>query len=550
MSEEEDRALIALLRQKPRRTASGVATITVLTKPWPCSSNCIYCPNDIRMPKSYLADEPACQRAERSVFDPYLQVLARLGVLADMGHPVDKVELIVLGGTWSDYPEAYRTWFITGLFCALNDFGSAWADQARDARRAVYGIDETAPDGRREAQVRLCAEIQKRIDAGELTYNEGIACARSSLPEALTYTDVLPQEVQFFESLTEAQVRNESAASRCVGLVIETQPEDITPATLTELRRLGCTKIQIGIQSLDDEVLALNGRVATSADVRRAMGLMRLYGFKSHVHFMANLMGSNPEKDEITYGTLISDPAYMPDEIKLYPCALVGSARLMEYYREGAWTPYTHEELLRVLGNCLLKTPPFVRISRMIRDISSTDIVAGNKKTNLRQMVEQSVSQSSDEIQEMRLREIALDEIDLASLALEEIAYRTENTEEIFLQWVTPKRGLAAFLRLSLPDERAVVEEVQGSAGLPIKPGQAMIREVHVYGKVSRIHKTDQGAQHAGLGKRLIERACALAREKGYDAINVISAVGTRNYYRALGFADADLYLVKPLYTN
>jgi len=164
--------LFALLRMKPRRTASGVATITVLTKPWPCSSSCDYCPNDIRMPKSYLAGEPACQRAERNFFDPYLQVHARLHTLNQMGHPTDKVELIVLGGTWSDYPLPYQIWFMEQLFSALNDGDSEAAAAKAAVRRAAYrkaGFAEGA-----DALARQCEELQARVRRGEATYNQAV----------------------------------------------------------------------------------------------------------------------------------------------------------------------------------------------------------------------------------------------------------------------------------------------------------------------------------------------------------------------------------------
>lgn len=536
LDDATDDALMRLLRAKPRRTASGVATVTVLTKPWPCRNDCIYCPNDISMPKSYIADEPACQRAERCFFDPYLQVSARLTTLANMGHNIDKVELIVLGGTWFDYPASYRTWFSCELFRALDDAGTERALAEVRRRRRLYE-DAREPFA---AQIQaLQDELQHSVDAGMMDYR----CAFQALdPLRQAALPQLDEDVSE-EELARLQHANEHAHARCVGLVVETRPDTVSVQTLTELRHMGVTKVQVGIQSLDDAILAQNGRGGSVDEVARALALIRLFGFKSHVHMMANLMGSTPEDDVRLYRMLMEDERFMPDEVKLYPCALVASARLTEGFQAGRWQPYGEEELVGLLSACVLATPEHTRISRMIRDIPSQDIVTGCKKTNLRQMVEADVCQKAGEraVREMRMREVATSAIDPATLTLRASAYDTANTREIFLQWVDGEDRLAGFLRLSLPDGAALSE------GVPVGEGQAMIREVHIYGRTSKIHEAKEGNQHLGLGTRLVERACQLAGDAGYDAVNVISAVGTRAYYRRLGFEDAGLYQRRPL---
>ena len=596
VSEATDAALMRLLQAKPRRTASGVATITVLTKPWPCSGTCVFCPSDIRMPKSYLADEPACQRAERCWFDPYLQVAARLRALTDMGHVTDKVELIVLGGTWSDYPETYQRWFIGELFRALNA-----SDEGREAeaakRRAWY--EARGLPRERDELTEATAAIQQRINTGELTYNEawGIAYGREAFGDETAQgalfgaaakaprADQHPprredgSEEVSWDDLFTLHRANESAAKRVVGLVVETRPDLVTPESCRTLRALGCTKVQIGIQSLDDGLLAANGRAITAERIARAMACLRLWGFKSHVHFMANLLGATPEGDVADYARLVTDERFLPDEVKLYPCCLVESARLTEVYESGQWRPYTEEELVGVLAADVLATPPWTRISRMIRDISATDILAGNKKTNLRQIVDAAVqgdwatSETPDEpkdggipegdaaqkaaasvpfpmgsssaaVREIRSREISVEGASLDDLSLETITYRTSNTEERFLQWVTPENKIAGFCRLSLPDQTLLSK--RPNAPFPA-PGEAMIREVHVYGKVAALHRTGEGTQHLGLGRKLVEEACRQAVEADYSAVNVISAVGTRAYYRQLGFTDSGLYQKRPL---
>ena len=479
VNDELDARFMRTLKMKPRRTASGVATVTVITKPWPCANNCVYCPDDERMPKSYLSDEPACQRAERNEFDPYLQVTSRLHTLSQMGHATDKVELIVLGGTWFDYPRDYRLWFIGQLFSACN--GS-----------------ERTPEGN-------------------------------------------PPNSSAMESLHKA---NEEAEHRVVGLVIETRPDTVTPDNLREMRSMGCTKIQLGVQSIDQDILKANGRRETPDTIRRALELSRLFGFKTHTHIMLNLLTATPETDKRDYHTFVTDKAYVPDEIKLYPCALVAGTQLVDCYQSGSWRPYSEEELLDVLCADMKTTPAFTRVSRMIRAISAQDILVGNKKTNLRQLVEERLRAEQAPIAEIRYREIGTEEVDLGELTLDELFYETSATTEHFLQWLTPTGKIAGFLRLSLPHHDAL--QRYGNA-VPIRPGEAMIREVHVYGFATRIDTSGASAQHHGLGRSLVERAAEIARDAGYDTLNVISAVGTRAYYRKLGFADNGLYQQRKL---
>lgn len=551
IDEDTHRKVVSTLRAKPRRTASGVATITVLTKPWPCSSDCIYCPSDIRMPKSYMSDEPACQRAERNCFDPYLQVASRLAVLEDMGHITDKVELIVLGGTWSDYGRAYRIWFTSELFRALNEFedrdvdGKLLRADRVAKRRACYESAGIASDATRCAA--RAEGLQALVDAGELTYNEAMARLHDE-GNGSGEERTLGDEDALMEGLFAQQRANETGAHRVVGLVFETRPDKVHAGELAFMRTLGATKVQMGIQSLDATILRKNRRFIDEACIADAFALLRLFGFKTHIHLMANLVGATPATDIEQYGKLVGDDRFKPDEVKLYPCALVRSAALTELYDAGAWRPYTEDQLLEVLVADVLATPPYTRISRMIRDISATDILVGNKKTNLRQLVEERAWGTGGTIQEMRMREISTGDVDADALQLEAICYSTGGSEEVFLQWVDGKRRLAGFLRLSLPApeliERITSDEA-AAAGL--FPGAAMIREVHVYGKVSKLHESREGAQHLGLGRSMVEAACATARDAGYASINVISAVGTRDYYRRLGFVNRGLYLNRNL---
>lgn len=542
-SELEER-FIRSVRMKPRRTASGVATITVITRPHTCSSNCIYCPCDLRMPKSYLANEPACQRAELTFFDPYVQVAARLQALHQMGHSTDKVELIVLGGTWSDYPESYQYWFIKELFRALNEWPNAPSHiQERLDWYTSFGLQNSD-----EALSSFVAKQQAAVFEDAATYNQAFhKLYDTSQPHQSAWSKMQST----YDELVEQQHVNETAAARVVGLVIETRPDTITPDNLRMFRQLGCTKIQIGIQSTRQEILDANKRQMSAAQIKRAFSLIRLYGFKIHSHLMVNLLGATPEADKQDFKTFVTDPGFLPDEIKLYPCALVAGTQLVQKYREGAWQPYAKDELVDVLVQDVLTTPPYVRISRMIRDISATDILVGNKHTNLRQMVEQELTSEdvASRVQEIRFREINQQQVRAAELTLQDFVYTTAVSDEHFLQWVTTDNKIAGFCRLSLPHwDKLTASACDVTANeLLVQPGQAMIRELHVYGQALSLGSEGMSAQHQGLGQKLLAKASSIAAEAGYTSLNVISSIGTRAYYRAQGFTDAGLYQQKAL---
>lgn len=459
--------VVTALQKKPTRSQAGVTVVTVLTKPYPCPGKCIFCPTDVRMPKSYLHDEPGAMRAERHAFDPYAQTAARISALETIGHPADKIELLILGGTWSSYRRDYQEWFVKRCFDAMN------------------GVES--------------------------------------------------------ETLAEAQARNARAARRNVGLVVETRPDHVTPEELQWFRYLGVTKVQIGVQSLDDRILALNKRGETVADVRNAMRLLRLAGFKIHAHWMPNLLGATPQSDLEDFGRLWSDPALQPDELKIYPCMLLENAELYEYWQRGEYEPYDEETLVELLAAAKAQTPRFVRINRVVRDIPTTNVVAGFKKANLRQIAQQRLREQGLACHCIRCREIRRETVAPEDLALRVLSYETDATSEHFLSFERADGRIAGFLRLSLPDPAQ-------PHPFPELAGQAMIREVHVYGPAVPIGEESQGeAQHVGLGAQLIARAKEMSRAAGYERIAVISAIGTRRYYARHGFAVDGLYMTAPL---
>ncbi|MCS6908482.1 MAG: tRNA uridine(34) 5-carboxymethylaminomethyl modification radical SAM/GNAT enzyme Elp3 [Anaerolineales bacterium] len=461
-----DPQLLARLRLKPVRTSSGVTTVTVLTKPYPCPAKCIFCPTEENMPKSYLADEPGARRAVEHHFDPYDQVFSRMQALAEVGHPTEKIELLILGGTWSAYRRDYQEWFIRRCFDAMNGVPSA--------------------------------------------------------------------------TLAEAFSLNETAAHRNVGLVIETRPDEITAEELIWLRRLGVTKVQMGAQSFDDEILALNRRGHTVGQTRQAVNLLRRAGFKIVLHWMPNLLGATPEKDRRDFQRMWE--GFCPDEIKIYPTQLLENTELYTIWKAGGYRPYTTQELIELLVEIMPTIPRYCRVNRVIRDIPSTYVVEGNKVTNLRQEVDRELQRRGMRCQCIRCREIGQRPLDPRRLRTESLVYSTDVSEEHFLSFVTEEDYLAGFLRLSLPQEggrNAFIEELREAA---------LIREVHVYGQSLELGQAQPGAaQHRGLGTRLLRWAERLARERGYPRLAVISAVGTRQYYLQRGFRRGELYLIKDL---
>jgi elongator complex protein 3 len=462
--EEPDEHLFELIRMKPVRTLSGVATVTVLTKPYPCPGECIYCPTDPRMPKSYLPDEPGAMRGLEYEFDPYTQLLSRLQGLESIGHPTDKIELLILGGTWSSYPLEYQEWFVRRCFDALN------------------GVDS--------------------------------------------------------DTLLAAQTLNESARHRNVGLVIETRPDMIDLNELSWLRYLGVTKVQLGAQSLSDHILKINRRGHTTAVTRYAVMLLRAAGFKIVLHWMPNLLGATPETDYADFAGLWD--GFCPDEIKIYPTQLLENTELHTCWQRGEYKPYTTQVLIDLIANIKPTIPRYCRVNRVIRDIPSTHVVEGNRRTSLRQDVHAAMKNSGTHCQCIRCREVRKKQVAPDKLHLDDSDYLAANAREHFLSFVTPDDRIAALLRLSLPSPNSP------QTGLHDLKGAALIRELHVYGQSLPIGmELDNTPQHCGLGMGLLEQAERVAYQAGYKRLAVISAVGTRQYYLERGFERGDCFLVK-----
>ncbi len=475
-----------VLVRREVRSLSGVAVVTVLTKPWPCPGHCVYCPTEARMPKSYLSNEPAAARALALNCDPWRQTFQRIKSLVANGHPADKIELIVKGGSWSAYPRDYQRWFIKRCFDAANAAGSA-----RSPRSA---------------------------------------------------------------NLASAQKINENAAHRIIGLTLETRPDLITPEEVSHLRELGCTRIELGVQSLDDRVLKLVKRGHDTSAVVAAVRLLKDAGFKTDFHLMPQLPGSTPASDLRGLRRVFRDPNFRPDMIKIYPCVVLESAELHKWWKRGVYRPYPVEELIDVLIRAKKDIPRYCRISRLIRDIPSTSVLAGNPVTNLRQVIQDRMAERGLACQCLRCREIghaskAEPRLLRAAPVMFDEAYEASGGVEHFLSFEDRKRrAVFAFCRLRLPPAEPAGRSAELGKFMPEIRGAAFIRELHTYGHLVPIDERDPAAsQHRGLGRRLMAEAERLARAAGFKKMAVISGIGVRAYYRKLGYRLQGTYMVKKL---
>jgi elongator complex protein 3 len=470
---EEDEALLSKIRMKPTRTLSGVTTVTVLTRFHPCPGDCIFCPQEDKMPKSYLSEEPGAKRGLQNEFDPYLQVHNRIKALSAVGHPTDKIELLILGGSFSAYPRDYQEWFVRRCFEAMND--------------------------------------------------------------------VNPKDELNYQTLAEAQAQNVHGEHRNVGLVIETRPDLVNRDALAWYRTLGVTKVQMGAQSLDDRILKLNQRGHTAQETLAATALLRAGGFKVVLHWMPNLLGATPVSDREDFHRLWGEGSCCPDELKIYPCQLLKGTKLYDLWQEGAYHPYSEETLLDLIADIKTEVPRYCRINRIIRDIPSTYVVAGNKNSSLRQNIQHEMKRRGTACACVRCREVRDKRVTAKSVTLHTLVYNPAEAEEHFLSFDTADDDLVGFLRLSLPADTRF-------SGLRDLKDAALIREVHVYGQSLEVGQERSGiAQHSGLGTRLIEEAEMIARKKGFRRLAVIAAVGTRAYYADRGFIQGDLYMLKNL---
>jgi elongator complex protein 3 len=514
---EPDEYIEKLLITKKMRSLSGVAVVTVLTKPYPCPGKCIYCPSEENVPKSYLSDEPAVMRAILADYGARKQVETRLTSLARQGHPVDKIELIIIGGTFSYLPRDYQETFVKECFDALNGIVSNLLDSAKKM--------------------------------------------------------------------------NESAQSRCVGLTLETRPDYITEDEVVWFRYLGATRVELGVQTVFDDVLNLNNRGEKAADTVKATKLLKNAGFKICYHLMPNLYGSTLERDQKMFRIVFEDDRFRPDYIKIYPCMIIAGTPLHDLWKQGKYTSYSDEELKSLIKYIKTIVPYWVRIMRTIRDIPAPNIVSGSTLSNMRQIVHAEMKVEGLSCRCIRCREVgagssivipakagiqkniakSLDSRlrgnDEGVLFIEK--YSASDGMEYFLSYESEIREvLYSLLRLRLPSNVIARDEAISSGAsegdcrvvpprndegkkldagsLMLEANTAIIREVHTYGQQVEVGESGD-TQHRGYGRKLIVEAEKIAKKAGFDKLSVISGVGVRDYYRKFGYKLENEYMVKRL---
>jgi len=486
-----------LITKKKSKSNSGVIVITLLTSGNPeyiddngvlikdkfsCRHNCAYCPNEkahegnnwVDQPRSYLYTEPAVLRANENNFDPILQFNSRITSLINMGHIVDKLELIILGGTWSNYNIKYRDYFITSTYYAANTF----------------------------------------------------------------YTDK-----RDMLSLEDEITLNETSKIHIIGLTLETRPDEITLNEIKEFRRYNCTRVQLGVQHTDNEVLKKIKRGHTIEKVYDAIKILKNNGYKVDIHLMPNLPGSSYDMDKKMLEDSLYDDRLQVDQYKIYPTAIVPWTQIKDWYDKGEYVPYNDLLLFELIKEFKKKVQKWKRLNRIIRDIPSTYITGGYKHeyVNMRQLLQNDMKKNNWCCNCIRCREVKDIKINLDNIELNTLSYYASEGMEYFISYETDKY-LIGFIRLRLANK------VDKTNQLNILHDAALIRELHVYSNLSDVgNNIETSYQHKGYGKKLVAEAEKIAYNNGYKKIAIISGTGVRNYYRNIGYELEDTYMVKNL---
>ena len=478
---------ISLLKKRAVRTLSGIASVAVLTKPYPCPGSCAYCPKKPKVPVSYLPNEPAVMRALRLNYNPYLQTVYRLRALENNGHEPNKIELIVIGGTWSYLKTTYKYWYLLNCFKAANDYN--------------------------KIKNKIIITKSEKIIKNKF-FDKKIYSSKLSLSELK-------------KRLIIEQKKNELADYNIIGLSIETRPDYINDKELIQLRELGVTRVEMGVQAIDDDILKLNNRGHDVNTIAQATEKLKQFGFKITYHFMPALPGSNPKKDVAMFKQLYSDERFKPDQIKFYPTTVVRDSLLYKWWKQGKYKPYSDKELEKVIIGCKKIVPVYTRIMRLIRDIPGESIEAGNKITNLRQVLKRKGVKCNC----IRCREPQNRNIKDKKLKLNILKYKASGADEYFISFDSiDNEILYGFCRLRLDNSSDI--------------SPAIVRELHVYGQLVPIGG-EKKVQHSGLGKKLMKEAERIAKENEIKKIAVISGVGVRGYYKKLGYKLEGTYMVK-----
>lgn len=441
--------------KKPVRTISGVTPLTVVLKPKKCDhGTCIYCPGGEKVPQSYTDKSPAIMRALALNFDPFEQVKNRLRVLKKMNHPTDKIELIIIGGTFLQYSLDYQYSFVKRCFDALNEKNS--------------------------------------------------------------------------KDLDEAKKLNEIAEHRCIAMCIENRPDNCSDEEIERMLKFGVTRVEIGVQIIDDEIYKKTNRGHSVKDVVEATERLKNAGFKVGYHIMPGLPYSNPEKDLKMFKKIFNDERFRPDQLKIYPCQIVKNSPLEKIYKKIRYKSYSDEQTKKIVKKMISLIPEYCRLMRIMREIPKEKMVEEPVKLDLRKDVEEKLRALGIKINEIRMREIGFNKNINPNIKLKILEYNASGGKEFFLEFVNKDNIIFGLLRLRIVKDKAIV------------------RELHVYGQALKLGEKSKGAsQHHGIGKLLISEAEKIARENNIKKLSIISGVGVREYYKKLDYNLEEYYMVK-----
>lgn len=460
-----------VLIKKPVKTASGVAVIALMPKPYACPhGRCTYCPGGIEFnsPNSYTGNEPVTTNAIKSDYDPKQQIATKIEKLVTFGHDPTKMEIVIVGGTFLFMPKKYQEWFIKSCYDALN------------------GVPST--------------------------------------------------------NLADAKLLNERAAIRNVGLTIETKPDFCKSTHVDMMLSYGVTRVEIGVQSLQEKVYKIVNRGHNYDDVVESFQIAKDAGYKIVAHMMPGLPTMTPENDIADFEKLFNDSDLKPDMLKVYPSLVVENTPMAKDYKNGRYAPYSDDDMISVLAAIKKNVPRWMRIMRIQREISPHEIIAGPREGNLRQIVHKELKRQGLSCRCIRCREVGLNNLtDTMEPQLHRTDYESSGGNEVFLSFEDSNDSIYGYLRLRIPSCNAHRDEIDGKT--------CIVRELHVLGKSLGVGRREDGKiQHTGLGKRLMQEAERIGREE-FDArkILVISAVGTREYYKNMGYLLYGPYMSKTL---
>ena len=484
---------------KKMRSQSGILEVAIMTSPgnFSCAYNCYYCPDQPDMPRSYIKEEPAVRRAAANNFDTVEQFYDRATTYSLNGHPVDKIELIILGGTWSSYPVEYQKEFIRDLYFAANTFYSSPEEKKR-----------------------------KRL------------------------------------TIKEEQNINTKSLCHIIGLTLETRPDSINIYEIKRFNYYGVTRVQLGVQHTDNKILKKINRQSTVEDSINAIKILKDCGFKIMIHIMPNLPYSSPEKDIEMFDQIIDSDKLQADEWKIYPTSVTTTSDkdnepvntvIEKWFQDGKYIPYDHEDLMEVILHAKRKIPHWIRIGRIFRDIPLPNIIGGADVPHMRQVLAKRLEEKGEICECIRCREVKSKKFNTDDLYYRTLRYKASGNDEFFISCESLdsnlNRLLHGFLRLRLSSDPGLNKEFSESKdGIIELENCALIRELHVYGKLLPVFSNNTGNnQHKGIGKKMLKIAEKISLQNGYFKISVISGIGVRDYYRKYGYELNGSYMIKKL---